>query len=91
MTITWKKVATGQFDALIDGQPSKWQVVNGSLGLSGRDTPNYYLPCKGDASIMKPGFGTTLGAAKEMVEKRIKKEAEQKRLKHLLTGYNIKL
>lgn len=75
MTITWKKAATGQFDALVDGQPTKWQVVNGSLGMSGRDTPNLYLPCKGDTSLLKPGFGTTLKAAKEIVEKRIQKEA----------------
>ncbi len=75
MKITWKKVQTGIFDALADGEPTAYGVVNGSLGMSGHDTPNFYIPVKNEASLLKPGFGTTLKGAKEIVEKWLQKEA----------------
>ncbi|MBM4072627.1 MAG: hypothetical protein FJ271_27425 [Planctomycetes bacterium] len=42
MQITTRRTGPGQFDVLVDGQPNGWQIVNGSLGTSGRDTPNMY-------------------------------------------------
>lgn len=41
-TIQFRKVATGEFDVLKDTVNTGYRIVNGSLGLSGRDTPNFY-------------------------------------------------
>ncbi|MFO0271339.1 MAG: hypothetical protein ACK53W_12495 [Gemmatimonadota bacterium] len=42
MNIEIKKVATGEFDVLVDGAPTRYRIINGSAGLSGRDTQNVY-------------------------------------------------
>lgn len=42
MTITFNRVATGQFEVLNDGQETGYRIINGSAGLSGRDTQNVY-------------------------------------------------
>ena len=40
--ITIKKQSPGEFTVLSDGEPTEWSIVNGSHGLSGRDTRNMY-------------------------------------------------
>ena len=42
MAMTARKVVTGEFDVLWNGEPTPYSIVNGSLGLSGRDTRNHY-------------------------------------------------
>lgn len=41
-TVTFVKVQTGIFNAFLNGQPTEYQIVNGCLGMSGRDTVNTY-------------------------------------------------
>ena len=40
--LTTNRIAAGQFEVLWNGQKTDWHIVNGSLGLSGRDTQNVY-------------------------------------------------
>ena len=40
--LTTTKITTGEFTVQWNGQPSGYRIVNGSLGLSGRDTLNMY-------------------------------------------------
>lgn len=41
--VTFVKIQTGIFDVYVDGvKKDKWQIINGSLGLAGRDTRNVY-------------------------------------------------
>lgn len=40
--VTFTKESSGQFAAMRDGQLTGWLIVNGSQGLSGRDTRNMY-------------------------------------------------
>ena len=40
--ITFERIGTGQFVARRDGAETGYSIVNGSLGLSGRDTRNVY-------------------------------------------------
>jgi hypothetical protein len=42
-TVTFERVALGEFKVLLNGQPTRYTIHNGSLGLSGRDTANVYL------------------------------------------------
>lgn len=46
-TITFQKTSTGHFAVLVDGQTSEYAIVNGSLGLSGRNTENVYGVVRG--------------------------------------------
>ena len=46
--LTTNKTSQGNFDVLWNGQPTGWIIVNGSLGVSGRDTRNMYGIAKGD-------------------------------------------
>lgn len=41
-------IATGHFDVYWDGTKTDWRIVNGSLGMGGRDTRNVYGIVKGD-------------------------------------------
>ena len=44
--VTFKKITTGEFEVLLNGQPTERTIVNGSRGLSGRNTQNVYGICK---------------------------------------------
>lgn len=39
--ITTVRTGTGHFDVYLDGQKTAYQIVNGSLGLSGRGRNHY--------------------------------------------------
>lgn len=64
ITVTFKKIATGEFDVLHNGVPSGFLIINGSLGLSGRDTPNMYGFAKGSNP---PKWVGTLAACKKIM------------------------
>lgn len=49
--VTFKKVQTGIFDVYVNGEKVKYQIINGSLGMSGRDTVNTYGITKPDGSV----------------------------------------
>lgn len=40
--LTTDKGSTGHFAVLWNGAPTRYEIVNGSLGLSGRDSRNVY-------------------------------------------------
>jgi len=40
--LTTNKIQTGFFDVLWNGEKTEYQIINGSAGLSGADTPNIY-------------------------------------------------
>ena len=40
--VTFAKVQTGIFDVLLNGEKTEYQIINGSLGMTGRDTVNMY-------------------------------------------------
>ena len=40
--LTTTRTAPGEFSVYWQGAETKYQIINGSLGLSGRDTPNVY-------------------------------------------------
>lgn len=40
--VTFTRVGPGEFESFLNGQPTKWCICNGSLGLSGRGR-NIYL------------------------------------------------
>lgn len=42
MTITTRKETTGEFTVLKDGQETGYRIVNGSRGVSGKDSRNMY-------------------------------------------------
>lgn len=70
-TVTFQKVAAGEFDVLLDGVKSQYSIVNGSKGVSGHGVNVY--------GIAKPA-GTqwigTLQAAKKLVAFWLTKEAK---------------
>lgn len=70
--VTFKKIATGEFDVLLDGIHSKYTIVNGSRGLSGHGANVY--------GIVAPGVPTkwlgTLASCKKMVTFWLTKEAK---------------
>lgn len=37
-----KKVQTGIFESFLNGKKTEYEIINGSLGMSGRDTHNMY-------------------------------------------------
>lgn len=63
-SVSFQRVATGIFDVLRNGEKTKHQIVNGSLGLSGKDTPNVYGVTKSNGSVQWVG---TLQASKKLV------------------------
>ncbi len=44
--VNFKKVQTGIFDCYLDGIKTQYQIINGSAGLTGRDTINTYCIAK---------------------------------------------
>ncbi len=40
--LTTNKIATGEFEVLWNGEKTDWRIINGSRGVSGRDTQNVY-------------------------------------------------
>lgn len=40
--VSFNRVQTGVFDVLVDGAKTDYQIVNGSMGVSGRDSANIY-------------------------------------------------
>jgi hypothetical protein len=46
-TIEIKRVFLGEFESYLNGEKTNLTIVNGSRGLSGRDTQNIYVVCKG--------------------------------------------
>lgn len=40
--ITTRKIDTGEFEVLWNGEVTEYRIINGSRGLSGRDTRNVY-------------------------------------------------
>jgi hypothetical protein len=77
--ITWKKVSTGVFDAYVDGVKTDYNVVNGCRGLTGRETPNFYIPLHNDVPLVKnPGtICLSLKAARQIVEQVISRKAKE--------------
>jgi hypothetical protein len=71
--VTFKKVTTGNFDVLVNGVPCEHTIINGSLGVSGRNTENMY-------GITGTAKGTrwigTLQACKKLMIHKFTKEAK---------------
>lgn len=63
--LTTVKVATGEFEVFWNGKKTSYRIVNGSRGLSGKDTRNVYGICKTDASVKWIG---PLASAKKILE-----------------------
>ena len=63
VTVTFEKVSTGVFDVYANGVKTKYEIINGSAGLSGRDTMNMY-GISGGSQVRWVG---TLQAAKKLV------------------------
>jgi len=42
IAVTFKRVANGEFECYADGVLTRYKIINGSIGLSGRNTPNIY-------------------------------------------------
>lgn len=42
VNVEFKKIQTGIFDAYVDGVKTPYGIVNGCLGMTGRDTINTY-------------------------------------------------
>lgn len=63
----------GEFKALVDGVDSKFRIVNGSRGLSGRDTRNIYLVVRPNGSHIVVG---PLASAKKMLTYTLGKEGK---------------
>lgn len=40
--LTTKRISNGEFEVYWNGQKTSFEIINGSLGLSGKDTPNVY-------------------------------------------------
>jgi hypothetical protein len=40
--VTFKNVCAGHFESYLDGVKTRFGIVNGSLGVSGRNTANMY-------------------------------------------------
>jgi hypothetical protein len=49
--LTTKKISVGEFEVYWNGDKTDWRIVNGSLGLSGRDTRNTYVITRGEKII----------------------------------------
>ena len=71
MEITFKRVCTGQFDSYLDGVKTAYGIVNGSLGMSGRDTVNTYGVTKNGELVRWLG---PLRTCKAMIEAICKKQ-----------------
>lgn len=69
--MTTKKIGTGEFEVLWNGQPTRFSIVNGSRGLSGRDTFNMYGIVT--AGKETPKWIGTLHNAKKIVADWLKK------------------
>jgi hypothetical protein len=67
-----KRVQNGIFDAYLDGVKTGWQIVNGSAGLSGRDTRNIYCVVRPNGSHIVIG---PLNTAKKLVTETLRKKA----------------
>ncbi len=62
-TVTFNRVHLGVFEILVNGiVSSKWQIVNGCAGLSGRDTRNIYI-------LAKDGMPTKIQGTLQMCKK----------------------
>ena len=40
--VTFKRIGTGEFESYLNGEKTEFGIVNGCLGMSGRDTRNIY-------------------------------------------------
>lgn len=69
-TVTFKKITTGVFDVLLNGSATKYSIINGSAGLSDRDTFNMYGIATAAGNVRWIG---TLHAAKSIVTTWLKK------------------
>lgn len=69
--MTTKRIANGQFEVLWNGEPTKYSIINGSLGLSGRNTQNHYGITSGTGLT----WVGTLQAAKKLVRFWLEKQA----------------
>jgi hypothetical protein len=69
INVTFEKVQTGVFNVLADGVKTKYEIVNGCAGLSGRDTANIY----GIVNGSKVAWVGSIQSAKRMITMRIKK------------------
>jgi hypothetical protein len=72
MTLTTTKEATGEFAVLWNDELTGYSIINGSRGLSGRNTPNVYGIVKPDGSHRWIG---TLQACKKILAHTFQKRA----------------
>lgn len=49
--VTFKRIQTGIFECYLDGQKTEYEIINGSAGLSGRDTNNTYCISRNGALV----------------------------------------
>jgi hypothetical protein len=73
--ITFKRIAPGEFAALRDGEDTAVRIINGSLGLSGRDTPNVYGIVRPERAA--PAWIGSLAACKKLVERLLTKPTKE--------------
>jgi hypothetical protein len=70
MTVTFERVTTGEFRVLHNSTPTSFGIINGSAGLSGRDTRNMYgITSSKNASVRWIG---SLASCKAIVAEWIK-------------------
>lgn len=41
--LEFRRISNGVFDVYVDGKKTKYEIINGSRGLSGRNTQNLYI------------------------------------------------
>jgi hypothetical protein len=75
--LTTTCVATGQFEVRWNDQPTGYSIINGSLGLSGRDTRNTYGIVKPDGS--RKWIGSLASCKKLLTNTFTKREKESQK------------
>jgi len=71
--LTTEKLEIGNFKVLWNGNDSGWRIVNGSVGLSGKDTRNHYGVTKGK-EITWIG---SIASCKAILTQRLKKNKDK--------------
>ena len=90
-TITWTRIGNGEFHAAVDGVKASWSVINGAAGLTGRETPNMYLPIHSSGKLgLRGGMYMNLAGAKKLAEGYIRKEIAGSAVVVATTGVSVK-
>ena len=66
-----RKISTGWFQATWNGEPTGFQILNGSLGTTGRNSPNMYGFSTPAGKIVWVGsLASATASVKRIVERR---------------------